>query len=232
MNRTPIFLLNGILAVIIIPVVFLVMGQAGSRDSDTKFLFDMISSRNVLAVVLASAGFMTICGTLNGTASSAFSREGSQFWMSKVILVSAREQVTAKFLHSYLIAWLGIAAASAVLILQFHIKAAILALALALALAATFTLTAVGLAIDLARPLLDWINPQKAIKQNLNVLLAFLADLGILTVLAFLCIGLGKLGLGKGAILTVLGLVLIGLAAAVWMSLVKFAEKRYAAIEV
>jgi radical SAM superfamily enzyme YgiQ (UPF0313 family) len=37
-------------------------------------------------------------------------------------------------------------------------------------------LTAVGMAVDLARPLLDWTNPQKAIKQNLNVLLALFAN--------------------------------------------------------
>jgi ABC-2 type transport system permease protein len=30
--------------------------------------------------------------------------------------------------------------------------------------------------IDLARPLLDWTNPQKAIKQNFNVFLAMLAN--------------------------------------------------------
>lgn len=232
MNRTPIFLLNGILTVVIIPVVFLVMAQAGSRDSDTRFLFDMLSSTSALAAVLASAAFMTVCGSLNGTASSAFSREGSQFWMSKVIPVSSREQVAAKFLHSYLVALLGIAAASAVLIWQFRMRVSILAPAFTLALAATFTLTAVGLAIDLARPLLDWISPQKAIKQNLNVLIAFLADLGILAALGLICRFLGKAGLGKSAILTIMGLILVILAAAAWIFLVKFAEKRYAAIEV
>jgi ABC-2 type transport system permease protein len=232
MNRTPIFLLNGVLTVVIIPVVILLMATAGSSQSGLTVLIKLINSTQILGVVLASAGFMTICGTLNGTSSSTFSREGGQFWISKVIPASAREQVTAKFLHSYFIALLGVAAASAVLILQFHIRLAPFAIALALALAASFVLTAVGMAIDLARPLLDWTNPQKAIKQNLNVLLAFLADIAILTILAFLCIGMGKLGLGGGSILVFLGLVLVGLSAAAWLFLVKFAEKRYPAIEI
>jgi ABC-2 type transport system permease protein len=232
MNRTPIFLLNGVLTVVIIPVVILLMASAGSGQSDLASLFKLLNSTQILGVALASAAFMTVCGTLNGTSSSTFSREGSQFWISKVIPASPREQVTAKFIHSYIIALLGIAAGSAVLLLQFHIRLALYAVALAVALAAAFVLTAVGMAIDLARPLLDWTNPQKAIKQNLNVLLAFLADIAILTILAFFCIGLGKLGLGGGSILAVLGLLLVGLSAASWMFLVKFAEKRYSAIEI
>jgi ABC-2 type transport system permease protein len=232
MNRTPIFLLNGVLVVIIVPVVFLVMAKAGSKGSDLTSLFNLMTSRNALATIFASAAFMTISGSLNGTAPSAFSREGSQFWMSKVIPVSAPEQLAAKFLHSYLIGLLGIAAASAVLIWQFRMKAATLAPALALALPATFILTGVGLAIDLARPLLDWTNPQKAIKQNLNVLLASLSDLGILAFFGFICVRLKNLGLGQATILTVMGLILVTLAAAVWTFLVRFARKRYAAIEV
>ncbi len=232
MNRTPIFLLNGILTVIIIPAVFLVMAKARSDDSDLTALFNMLSSKNAFAVILASAGFMTLCGSLNGTASSAFSREGSQFWMSKVIPVSPREQVTAKFLHSYLVGLLGIAAATVILVWQFQVKFGIFAAALALALAAAFILTAVGLAIDLARPLLDWINPQKAIKQNLNVLIALFADLGILALLGLMCRILSRLGLAGTTILVILGLVLFGLSAAAWLFLARFAAKRYSAIEV
>ncbi len=123
---------------------------------------------------------MTICACLNGTASSSFSREGAQFWMSKIIPVAPRDQVKGKILHSLGIAGLGLAAAAAAGAFVFGIKPLHLAGALALALPATFVLTVVSLMIDLARPLLVWSNPQKAIKQNLNVLLAFFADAGIL----------------------------------------------------
>ncbi|OGD17759.1 MAG: hypothetical protein A2W03_11840 [Candidatus Aminicenantes bacterium RBG_16_63_16] len=231
MNRTPIFLLNGTLTVIIIPVMLLVMAKAGSTDSDLTSLFRLLSSKNALVSVLVSAGFMTICGSLNGTASSALSREGSQFWISKIIPVSPRDQVAAKFLHSYLVALLGIVAASAVLLAQLRIPPASFALAIGLALAVTFILTAAGLAVDLARPLLDWINPQKAIKQNLNVLIAFLADLGFLAFLGFACRFLSRLGLAVHAVLLALGLVLVFLAGLSWHLLGKFAEARYPAIE-
>ncbi len=192
----------------------------------------MLSSKNALVSVLVSAGFMTVCGSLNGTASSALSREGSQFWISKIIPVSPRHQVAAKFLHSYLIAFLGMAAASAVLLGELGIRPGSVAAALGLALAASFILTAAGLAIDLARPLLDWINPQKAIKQNINVLFAFLVDLGFLALLGFSCRFLSRLGLTADAVLALLGVLLACLAVLSWHLLGQYAEKRYPAIEV
>ncbi len=63
--------------------------------------------------ILGTALFMTICACLNGTASSSFSREGAQFWMSKIIPVAPRDQVQGKILHSLAIAGLGLAAAAA-----------------------------------------------------------------------------------------------------------------------
>ena len=188
-------------------------------------------SANPLVVILAAALFMTICGSINGTASSTFSREGAQFWISRVIPVAPREQAAAKFLHSYLVAMLGVVTASVVAAIFLHLKAAHLAAAVVLSLVAGVLLTAVGMMIDLARPLLDWTNPQKAIKQNLNVLLAMLADVGILTAVFF---GVKALIKAKLATNVVLGVVFVGLAALAALSyaaLLKFADKRYPEIE-
>ena len=136
-------------------------------------LLKAMASANPLIVILATALFMTICGSINGTASSTFSREGAQFWISRVIPVAPREQAAAKFLHSYLVAMLGVVTAGDRRRgLPASRRRPHLAPAAGLSLVAGVLLTAVGMMIDLARPLLDWTNPQKAIKQNLNVLLA------------------------------------------------------------
>ncbi len=237
MNRTPIFLLNGILVVIFFPALFVLMatmdpGRGGSGGGgDTMFLLKVMTSANPLVVILAAALFMTICGSLSGTSSSTFSREGAQFWISRVIPVAPREQAAAKFLHSYLVAMLGVVTASVVGALVLHLKPAQLAAAAGLALAAGVLLTAVGMIIDLARPLLDWTNPQKAIKQNLNVLLALLADVGIMTAFFF---GVRALVRAKLAANVVLGVVFVSLAALAALSyriLLRFADKRYPEIE-
>lgn len=231
MNRTPIFLLNGVLTVVLLPVLFAIMARADGRGDSSSILRALTSTKPLL-VTLVSACFMAVTGTLNGTASSTFSREGSQFWLSKVIPVSPREQVTAKLIHSYLIALLGIAASTFVLAVLLHLRIDHLLPAIGLAAVGSVALTATGMIIDLARPLLDWTNPQKAIKQNLNVLFAFLADLGILVLIGFLASFLTKAGLSAGAMLTVLYAVLLALAAASVKILLKLADRRYAEIEV
>jgi len=233
MNRTPIFLLNGTLVVVLFPALFMLMAtmDTGRGGGDTMVLMRVMTSANPLVVILATALFMTICGSLNGTSSSTFSREGAQFWISRVIPVAPREQAAAKFLHSYLVAMLGVVTASIVGALGLHIKVAHLAVAAGLALVTGVLLTAVGMIIDLARPLLDWTNPQKAIKQNLNVLLAILADIGILTAVFFGTKGLIKTKLAPNAVLAVLFLALAGLAALSYRILLRFADKRYPEIE-
>ncbi|MBE3109104.1 MAG: hypothetical protein IMZ46_01105 [Acidobacteria bacterium] len=237
MNRTPIFLLNGVLVVIIVPVIFVLMATMGSGKggggggSDLSAILKTMTSANPLYAILAAALFMTVCGSLNGTSASTFSREGAQFWISRVIPVAPREQAAAKFLHSYLIAMLGVVTASVVAAIVLHLKTVHLAAAAGLALVAGVLLTAVGMIIDLARPLLDWTNPQKAIKQNLNVLLAMLADIGILTALFF---GVRALIRARLAANVVLGVLFVGLAALAALSyriLLKFADKRYPEIE-
>ena len=236
MNRTPIFLLNGTLVVVLLPAIFVIMamtnhGSGGGGQGDATALLKAMASANPLIVILATALFMTVCGSINGTASSTFSREGAQFWISKAIPVAPREQAAAKFLHSYLVSVLGVVAAGVVGAVVLHLGVAHLSVAAGIALLAGVLLTVVGMAIDLARPLLDWANPQKAIKQNLNVLLGMLADIGILTGLYF---GVKALIGGKFGTNAVLGIVFAGLvvlSTAGYAALLKFADRRYPEIE-
>jgi ABC-2 type transport system permease protein len=239
MNRTPIFLLNGVLVSIFVPAVFVLMATidpsrgaaAGKGGGDPMAIIRAMMAANPLIVILGSALFMTICGSINGTASSTFSREGAQFWISRVIPVAPREQAAAKFLHSYLVAMLGAVTASIVAAIFFHLSVAHLAPAFLLSMAAGVLLTAVGMMIDLARPLLDWTNPQKAIKQNLNVVLALLADIGILTGFFFGARALIKAKLGTSLVLGVVFVAVTALAAAGYAALLRFADRRYPQIE-
>jgi ABC-2 type transport system permease protein len=242
MNRTPIFLLNGTFVVVLLPAVFVLMATVGrgarggavggaGTSVDPMALVKAMASGHPLAVILATALFMTVCGSINGTASSTFSREGSQFWISKVIPVAPREQAAAKFWHSYLVAGLGVFTAGIAAAAVLHVGARELAAAAGLSLLAGVLLTSVGMAIDLARPLLDWANPQKAIKQNLNVLLAMLADVGILTGVYFGVTALTRAGLGAGGVLAILFAGLGMLSAAGYAALLRFADRRYPEIE-
>jgi ABC-2 type transport system permease protein len=234
MNRTPIFLLNGTLTAFLVPLMFvLVATTSRGRQGDIGHLLGMISAAaDPYLIILVTASFLMVCGCLNGTSSSAFSREGSLFWISKVIPVSPRDQVRAKFMHSYLVALLGVVTALVVALFILKPKPAVAAAAVGLALIGGVGLTAVGMSIDLARPLLQWTNPQKAIKQNLNVVIAMLADMGFLSVIGYGLFRLAKAGLaGPGLLLIALG-ALTALSAASYHFLMRFAERRYREIEV
>ena len=230
MNRTPIFLLNGVLVVVIVPVVLILMVKTG-RETE-MFLIKFLDASNPAVVILGAAAFLVVSGTMNGTASSSFSREGGQFWMSKVIPVAPRDLVAAKLVHSYGISVLGVAVSTAACVAIFHLRFGILAPAIGLALLTGLLLTIVGMMIDLARPLLDWTNPQKAIKQNLNVLFAMLAGVGFLFGTGWLAAKLLKRGVGGPTVLLLLAALLAGLSAAGLALLFRFARKRYVEIEV
>jgi len=231
MNRTPIFLLNGLLVVVIVPVFFMAGVSSPGAWSSFFSVFKTAGAANPVTMVWLLAAFFLACGCLNGTAASTFSREGRQFWISKVLPVPWRQQVAAKFFHSYLISLVGtmVAAASAAIVLG--VRAPVLLGAVLLAASAAATLTVAGLRIDLARPLLDWTNPQKAIKQNFNVFLALALDLGSIALCGFLASFLMSKGV-PGATITVMLFAgaLLG-AWAGWRNLLAFADRKYPRIE-
>jgi ABC-2 type transport system permease protein len=230
MNRTPVFLLNGVLVAVILPAFFIFLARPG-LDSPGADLQRLIDAGHSTLLILFAALFMIVCGSLNGTASSTFSREGAQFWISRIIPVAPREQVAAKFLHSYAIGLIGVIAAAVVLRFMLPIKFMHLAIAVGLALVASVLLTVAGMFIDLARPLLDWTNPQKAIKQNLNVLLAMLANVAILATAFFGIKALVDAGVSPTILLSAVFAALFCLAVLSYKALVKFADKRYPEID-
>ena len=230
MNRTPIFLLNGVIVVFIIPVVFVISG-IGNHRGGMAFLLNWLKKISPLSVILAAACFFLISGCLNGTASSTFSREGRQFWISKVIPVSWRRQVLAKFLHSYLVSLLGIAVAALLLLIGFSLQAGLIGPALFLAATASVFFTASAMFIDLNHPLLNWTNPQKAIKQNLNVVMALVADFGSLAALGFLSAFLISKRLSGVLIYLLLLAISLALAVASLFFLLRFAGEKYLRIE-
>jgi ABC-2 type transport system permease protein len=229
MNRTPIFLLNGILSVILVPVM-LVFVMRGSAGDASLALLKFLGSGDRTVEILFSAVFFAACGCLNGTASSTFSREGSSFWISKVIPVAPRRQVAGKFLHSYLVAVLGVLGGSLAARLALGLGWKSVLPAALLALVAGVFLTAANMTVDLARPLLTWTNPQRAIKQNLNVLLAMALDAGFVYVFYRLFLVLRRAGLdGRQLILAMFAATVLAAAGSL-IFLGRIAARRYAKI--
>jgi len=230
MNRTPIFLLNGVLVVVIIPVVMLIGMHSPGDDGPTALLMSL-GRAHAATMILGLAGFYLVCGCLNGTASSAFSREGRHFWISKVIPVPWKTQVEAKLFHASLVSLLGIVTGAGVTVIALHVPALYLLAALPLAGAGAILLNTIALRIDLIRPRLKWTNPQTAIKQNLNVIVAMAVQFGLVAGAGLLAHALMQARMPGRLVYLLLLFLSAGGAWIAWRELTGFAERRYPQIE-
>ena len=175
--RTPIYLFNSVAMLIILPVVLLIPVISGQNVAGISDLIQSMPNRAFLN--LAGAAFIAMMALFTPAASSAFSREGRLFWVSQVIPVSPRDQINGKLLYSYLIVCLTVPLIVLISILFINWSRAELLLVIFLGLCFSLPAITTGLLIDLLRPYLTWDSPQKAIKQNINVILGMVVGVGI-----------------------------------------------------
>ncbi|MGI5839479.1 MAG: putative ABC transporter permease subunit [bacterium] len=204
--RTPIYAFNTVSVLIIVPISFVFPLLAGGGTGMETILGLLRSPAGSFSSILGAAVFIGMMAMFTPGASTAFSREGRQFWLSKVIPVEPAEQVKAKMAYSFFFAaWaLPLVVAFSRLVANWSVTE--LAVALLLGLAMSFPAISISLLIDLLRPYLNWDNPQKAIKQNMNVLFAMVVGGGVLVLLFFAGQGLHRAGWNEW---TVYGLLLL-----------------------
>jgi ABC-2 type transport system permease protein len=111
--------------------------------------------------------------------SSAISREGRWFWISRSLPVPPRVQVQAKALHSLLFVVINLIVVTAATVWMGLATPRNLAVVLAGGLLIGVVTTYSGLLIDVVRPNLTWTDPQQAMKGNLNGLFSMLVNLAI-----------------------------------------------------
>ncbi len=208
--RIPAFAFNGFGNVLAFPILLILYGSTrgavGSQDS----LGAIIGFLNDLKPYLLPLGTLIgiLAGGMNLLSSTFLSREGRMLTELKTIPVSAKEIFTAKYLHIFVMSEVG--PITAAIALRMIVDAPLWDLVLAFigsSLCISF-LNLIQMLIDIKRPMLDWDNPQKAMKQNLNGLFS----VGLLFGFVGGCIGLGWLTRG---FLTPVAMFLILLAVSV-----------------
>lgn len=176
--RTPVFVMNTLFPMLVVPVVLATSLWAGPGDTLIRpAVSGLFTPSGRPWAPLAGVAVSAIAGLFAMLGATALSREGRAFWISQVIPASPRRQVAAKLLFACLVAWAGG--------LPFGAAAGILlgwtggawAYWLVTGLLAVVAVNALELAVDLWRPKLDWVDPQGAMKQNYNVLLGVLAGM-------------------------------------------------------
>jgi len=228
--RTPVYVLNCLAGTIIGP--FMVILIMFTKDSGDTGLSTIINNPDYsFYIQLIGLAFMLYVSGINVAASTAISREGSTFWISKIIPVPAKHQVLAKFLNGFSIACLGVIM-TAIVLAVFIMPVSSVVLITLLGFTGSVPLTAFSLMIDMAKPKLIWNNPQEAVKQNMNGLLGMLVSLLILGVLTAAVIMMIKLGIYWWAIYIILALIMSGLGVLSMIIMLNSSEKRYGLIEI
>lgn len=165
--RTPVYLMNSVMGVVIVPIIFLMSyymnGGTFAGRTDSFFQGHIVSLIGSAVVVLLSG--------LNSVCSTTFSREGKNFWIQRVLPIKVQDQIIGRILSSLFIQLIGIIALLFSLYLVIELRIENIIWITILGLLGSIVMSEIGMVVDIFRPLLDWDNPQKAMKQNLNVLI-------------------------------------------------------------
>ncbi len=169
--RTPVYFFNNVSVVIIAPLcVFLSFYFIKIPPEDLQGMQEFFGELPILINFLLISFFIFFGGT-SATTATTFSREGKASWLTRMIPVTARDQIVGRTGVAMLIQSLGIVFTIIAIQLIFPLTLSTLLLTVVLGILGSLPILLFGLFMDMNRPLLNWDNPQKAIKNNMNVVI-------------------------------------------------------------
>jgi ABC-2 type transport system permease protein len=184
--RTPIYLLNNVIMNFLWPLLILVItvmnknSSTGSGDPLAMLKnFDYSNSSKMGIVLLIVFAGSVLISSMNGIASSALSREGSCFDLMKYIPMSYFSQIMAKVMVGYSLSLAGVLCGIIAICIIAIPPVWVVILSILIALPAALLPNVTGIIYELLWPKLHWDNEQKAVKQNLNVMLGMFIPLAV-----------------------------------------------------
>jgi ABC-2 type transport system permease protein len=182
MNRTPSFLMAAVVPLVLLPVlVLLPLIQQGNLEA---IMPGLQRAAGTPLIPVLGIGAILLMNAMSNVAASAISREGKYFWISRALPVSPRIQLQAKLIHSLLFVLLHLVMVVGGLGFLGLLTPLSLLYLVAGALVVSVASGYGALLIDTLRPNLNWTDPQKAMKGNLNVLFSLIMTLLMGAVLA------------------------------------------------
>jgi len=227
--RTPIFMFNSVAMLVILPLISVFTMFMPGSDTLRALIQSGVARQTIM---LGAAGFIATMGMFAPSPASAISREGKLFWISKMIPVTAADQLKGKLAYSFILTALAIPILYLYSLLVFSWSALEFVAIILLGMAGSAPVIISNLLIDLFRPYLTWDDPQKAIKQNFNVVAGMLAGSAILFVLYQAFEGALEMGLGFWSAWTVAGALSVLLALLMYAYMVKVSDSLYRRIPV
>ena len=181
-KRTPIFMLNIVIIVFLMPIIFIVsfLQEGGNISAiKTSNISIHLSNPLIYLIVLAVAIFFT-CSSV--AASTSISREGSSAWFMKVIPVSYFKQINAKVFFAVLLDILGVIMVGIIPVIVYKIPVYYVIGVLIPLVIIVVLLNYFNILLDLRKPRLNWSEESTAVKQNLNGLVSMLITIAVCAV--------------------------------------------------
>lgn len=181
-TRTSAFGFQCLAGVILLPLILIIMNVNNYAISDSDASSELM--RNIYYGI--SYGMLLMLGSgMNITSSTAISREGKQFYISKIIPVDYTTQINAKVYLSLLINYATILISYIVAI--FVYKLGVIEI---IFFPITLGLYSYGFAystirFDLKEPKLNWTTPNEAVKNNSRSTIPTLINMGVSFVIMF-----------------------------------------------
>ena len=171
--------------------IFAQKGGSSQLKQLTEFLQNSKSSGIVLGGFFA---FMIFASCSNAISTTAISREGKNLFILKYIPMKYKEQLMAKVLSAVVLGASGMLMVSILGIILLKLSLDLVLLMLIVGTLGILFTSFIGIFIDLNFPKLQWDTEQKAVKQNLNVMISMIIciALGGLTVFMIMKLGLTK----------------------------------------
>jgi len=185
--RIPVYAINGLTSVFILPImIFIMAGNNSIQEANIGQILNMLKDgKDMLSVLIITAMFSFIVG-INPAASTVYSREGENYYFLKSLPISQRQLLTGKLLFSISIDILAIILTAATLYYFLPLAVWNYIGAIILSLLISIATSALNIAVDFKNPKLEWTSHQQAIKQNFNSLIGMLLSLALLIVLGFI----------------------------------------------
>jgi ABC-2 type transport system permease protein len=225
--RVPVYAMNVLPVAVIIPLIFvfsIANKPAFELSHITSFTSDI---KNWFWVTEIGLGFSMFVAGANSLSTTSFSREGKMLYISKLIPVKPSVQIKVKWIFSIII--------TSVLLLPTYIIAWILLkinivsmlVLIVLSLTGISAINILSILIDALHPVLEWENPQKAMKGNLNVLFSMIATMMVMGIFAGACALLKYLGVMDIILVFVIEAAFVALNIVWHLSAYKAARRLY-----
>jgi len=211
--RTPMYVLNGFAALVIVPVVLL-LPQFSSEDAISALLSSGRLNPNV--GVAAIAGWFALATGMSIIPSTAFSREGQKLWIVKALPISGREFFLGKLLGAESMIVVGALPGAAALVYMLGLGLVPALAGILLGVVASILVAVICLAIDMVRPWLTWTDPTRAIKSNINGLIGMAASIALIAASAWAGLLLVKRGMAASVTIALLAAIYVVMLLGLW----------------